>query len=256
MEQREVVVGAAAHGASPATGPTGERSAAGAAIQRPFFSTLLVLRYGQELEVRDAETGRVEKAIKAPNGGALCGLSPDGRYALVDDSRPRAAGLHPPGSNLTAVDLVTGDVVPEFETGLVDFWCRVGFTPDGRRFAYCTCRWESQATEHGSMHTLVHAQLVVREVGTWRAVARHDVSPAAGWAGKPAISPDGRFVAHSDAHGASLREVETGRVVREFRHRGPTTALAFSPDGRTLAAAAAGTPVYLWDLTGTRTVPA
>jgi WD40 repeat protein len=211
----------------------------------------LVLRYGQEVEVRDAETGGVEKAVKAPNGGRLIGLSPDGRYLLADQL-VAIAGMTSPGERLVAVDLVTGDTLPEFESERVDSWTRAAFTPDGRRVAYTTSRWEPTAP---NTHTMMAAKLVVREVGTWREVGRHDCSPAAVGGGS-AISPDGRFVAHSDAHGASLRDAETGRVVREFRLGEPAAALAFSPDGRTLATAAAGTPVYLWDLSGARTGPA
>ncbi|MBX9627580.1 MAG: WD40 repeat domain-containing protein, partial [Gemmataceae bacterium] len=212
----------------------------------------LILRYGQEVEVRDAETGGVEKTVKAPNGGRLIGLSPDGRYLLADEHVPFTGKMGSPGERLRAVDLVSGETLPDFEPELIHSWTRAAFTPDGRRVAYCTCRWVSQERENGGTHTPVHALLVVREVGTWRVIGQHDCSTAGVWAGQPAISPDGRFVVHSDAHGATLREVETGRVVRELAHREPVSALAFAPDGKTLATAATGTPVYLWDLTGKR----
>jgi len=45
-------------------------------------------------------------------------------------------------------------------------------------------------------------------------------------------------------------EVASGAERLAFRHNGPPTGLAFSPDGRTLAAASREAPVYLWDLTG------
>ncbi|MBX9580618.1 MAG: hypothetical protein K2X87_09950, partial [Gemmataceae bacterium] len=217
----------------------------------------LVLRFGQSIEFRDADTGLTEKTIPAPNGGRLFGLSPDGRYALVDQLLPRDGDTPMPGEGLAAVDLTTGETATTFGDDTLGAGSAAAVSPDGRRVGYAVCRYETRSTGPRSWsHSLVAAKLVVREVGTWREVGRFDCPPAGTWASAPAFSPDGRRVALAEADGASIRDADTGRVVREFPLGGPATALTFSPDGTTLATAANGTAVYLWDLSGTRTGPA
>ena len=73
-----------------------------------------------------------------------------------------------------------------------------------------------------------------------------------------ALSPDGRTLASSSGFGIELWDVETGSQVAAISGEGTSgiEALAFSPDGRLLAAGEAwsGTSVHLWDLeTATRT---
>jgi WD40 repeat protein len=71
-----------------------------------------------------------------------------------------------------------------------------------------------------------------------------------------AFSRDGRFLAAASEEGVvRVWEVDGGEVAHEFRQGGPALAVAFSPDGKTLACGAAdGTT--LWDLAADRCLPA
>jgi WD40 repeat protein len=68
-----------------------------------------------------------------------------------------------------------------------------------------------------------------------------------------AISADGRAAAFSGFDGTiSLWELATDRERCRITHPGPVHDLAFSPDGRLLAAASLAAPVVVYDLYGTR----
>jgi WD40 repeat protein len=65
-----------------------------------------------------------------------------------------------------------------------------------------------------------------------------------------ALSPDGKLVAAGNFQELRLLDARTGEVVRVLRGSlgGNAAALAFSPDGKTLAAVASGTAIVLWDV--------
>jgi WD40 repeat protein len=81
--------------------------------------------------------------------------------------------------------------------------------------------------------------------------ARPGLSPT--WA---ALAPEGRFYAVQTAEGvALLYDLEIGKVVRQLGQKGVArygsgscTAIAFSPDGKTMAQGVAFNTVRLWDL--------
>lgn len=72
-------------------------------------------------------------------------------------------------------------------------------------------------------------------------------------------SPDKRLVAIAEKESGLVRVVEiaSGKMRAEFAgHRHGVRSLAFSPDGKTLASGGEDNVVFIWDVTGTKTLPA
>jgi WD40 repeat protein len=65
---------------------------------------------------------------------------------------------------------------------------------------------------------------------------------------RPVLSPDKRFLALSDTAQIAIVEIRTGKIVRTMElNDGQNRTLAFSPDGRKLAAKSNGR-LEIWDL--------
>src|SRR6185312_14945802 len=70
-------------------------------------------------------------------------------------------------------------------------------------------------------------------------------------------SPDNRLLAVAEKESGIVRliEIASGKLRAEFAgHRHGVHGLAFAPDGKTLASGGEDNVVFLWDVTGARTL--
>jgi WD40 repeat protein len=65
---------------------------------------------------------------------------------------------------------------------------------------------------------------------------------------KIAFSPDGKQLAATDARGVLVWDVHSSKLVSRFPQEPSPTWIAFRPDGRQLAASSPDGKLYLWDL--------
>jgi hypothetical protein len=101
------------------------------------------------------------------------------------------------------------------------------------------------------------------QVSTGREFIRFQLTPneasKAGLLSCMACSPDNRLLAIAEEDSSTIRilELASGQVRAQFAgHHHGVHGLSFSPDGKTLASGGEDNVVFLWDVTGAKTIPA
>ncbi|MBL8794693.1 MAG: PQQ-binding-like beta-propeller repeat protein [Planctomycetia bacterium] len=225
----------------------------------PNRQTLLTVAADDTLRQWDARTGREQQSVRLPAGAAYACFSPDGRWLAVSaGSNQLALWDALAGKELHKLKLSEqrGRQIPAGGGGMA-------FSRDGKSLAV--------RDYDGTLHVFDTATGKVATQFNVRLGAnnRGDVVIINGIAPPLAYSADGTAVAlvgkASDPKADPNRmdftrnnnvirlwHIGTGKLLREFgTHKVDILALAFSPDGRTLAAATSDNAVTLWEtLTG------
>ena len=209
---------------------------------------------GHEIQLWDAATGKVSAQFSTPPGtaGQPIAISPDGHtLAIALDSSGAASGP----CSVLLLSLPSGTPQATLAT---DFYQvpALAFSHDGTTLAAAGYANNEEAGAPVSLWNLASDQLVT----TLHGPAHSSVSDQNLRADSVAFSPDDRTIAvGSDASsvivrytGVQLLDVATGTATTLTATGGG--AVAFSPDGKTLATANAdGANVQLWD-TATRSL--
>jgi WD40 repeat protein len=196
-------------------------------------------QYDGEIQVWDLATGRRRPSLRhEPGRGELwSSLSPDGRSLLVvemvNDGGPGKAVL------------TLWDVQARAPRQLAEGYWVHRFAPDGKTFAACS-------SDHRAKRSVL--KLWDADTGKERFVLGEARDA---YFGVPAFSPDGRYVAASlgtpreTPPAVRLWDVATGQEAGGFvtPEKGwYLRTLAFSPDGRRLAAASDEGRLFLYDV--------
>lgn len=201
----------------------------------------LVGRAEKAVHVWAAETGEAVATVPVEAGEVLAAVAPAARTVVVGATDPTRQEHNPIA---LAYDTATGRKLWEGGVTLDDPYTGI-VSADGRWVAYVLYR---RSGGGGGP-----AGLAVRDLATGR-VRWETSDPRHRAPYSLALSPAGDLLAlGTGSNGVAVYEVATGKPVCEFKHGSVVNALAFSPDGMTLAAASPDAPVYLWDVYRTRT---
>jgi WD40 repeat protein len=209
----------------------------------PDYTTFLVAT-ADRLRVHDLTTGRlVGTGPTPPETGRIAAVSADGKRTVVSRTRVVSVRAVPSGE---VIRDIRPDGAAEWEQGLVK-----SLSADGKRLAV-----GRRAAGGG--------EVLVWDIGTDDPVARIPAPYPPPLT--PFLSPDGAVVAVSGAappppappggHPPDAPEptvavyaVDTGEELFQARVNEPgPPAVAFSPDGKTLATGSGGGPIDLWEV--------
>jgi RNA polymerase sigma factor (sigma-70 family) len=172
----------------------------------------------------EVRTGKLVRELRREQKMVLAlAFSPDGKTLASGDLDPKgdAAGV-------CLWDVAGGKVVREIKGDLGPV-SSVAFSADGK--------------------AVLSADLTIR---LWDVATGQEQSPAVGhhWTGNVTLSPDGRTMAYT-AKDLVLWDLAAGRELGTLPgHHYGFLSLAFSPDGKTLAAGSHENAIYLWDVGG------
>jgi RNA polymerase sigma factor (sigma-70 family) len=193
----------------------------------PDGKTLVRREAGGRVSLRAVDTGREVRSFQdTESGSRTLALDAGGRTLAVAST-----------NSIRLWDLVTGKRGQTLEDSAN--LAQLAFTRDGRTLAG---GWDDGTFQ-------------LWNVATGRKLLK-PFPGHRGWVGCVAYSPDGRTLATGSATDGTLRlwQASTGQEIRHWETRGPL-ALAFSPDGKTLASSGGDRVVRCWDVaTGKETL--
>jgi WD40 repeat protein len=172
------------------------------------------------VKVWNAATGQVLLAF-GPHAVNNVAYSPDGRYLATASSN----------QGVTIWDAATGHQVPTVSRSPLPAF-GVAYSPDGKRLAACG----------------MDGMVKVWEAATGRELLSLKREPAF----SVVFSPDGRLLASAETRAVRVWEAATGKDVHTFQGQDLFQSVAFSPDGKCLAAGSSATNqpggVTVWEL--------
>ncbi|MDB5309631.1 MAG: hypothetical protein JWO38_3833 [Gemmataceae bacterium] len=196
-----------------------------------------------DLVVWDVSSGEKVRQLVVPPHTAAVALSPTGdRVAAVVAAEPSAPGPPggPPGGwEVRIWDLAFGEVRFRARVG-ADWVTGLRFSPDGSRLLLTRLNVSPDGAPR-------YPVLALMGLSDGQVVP---IAPLPDSWSQPQFSPDGRILVFSSGNAVCLWEVASGRERHRFTHASDVSAVAVSPDGRTIAASSPDAPVYLWDVRG------
>lgn len=195
---------------------------------------LRVLKASSAMELGNLEAPSVDEFAISPNGSLYAGTS------IEHPERRPGADRQPPRSVVQIWNVESGEQIARIELAKVERH-RICFSSDGRSLIIM----EKNVIVDRQMCTLFH----IWNVAEKREVAVHKVW---GCFDALAVSPDGEKVVVASFDGQiDVRRYSDWKLIRKLvghLNRSEAPALAFSPDGDTLAVSVPGGVTHLWDI--------
>ena len=178
------------------------------------------------IDIRDLHFPTAERVVSLVSGVRSAAFSPNGKYIVTGTNRAEDQRLI--GGEVQEWDVKTGRLVQTL-TQYSGSIASLTFTPNSQSVAVAS---------YGPM-----GAASVDLVDTRFVDVKTPLETAPPGQPSEALSPDGRTIAVGSLNGSiDLRDVSTHQLRRHIRAKGEVLALAFSPDGRSIAVAAGSAP--------------